>query len=98
MSKYESALAEAAYVIAGNGFAVDECGSVDEWGWHALVVVSPVLLLNVGEADLAERVRAEVGDAEQDVLVREDSQGFVDVLAHGPEAEAAYEEIAGALS
>ena len=38
-SKYQDADTERAYMIAGEGFAEDTCGSVDALGWCARVVV-----------------------------------------------------------
>lgn len=85
MSKFGSILAEAAYTMAGHGFTEGEYGNVETAdGYNALCIVSPVLLLNLGEDELAEKVR-EVTEEECYVWFREDSQGFVDRMGAGDE-------------
>jgi hypothetical protein len=85
MSKYQNVLAEAAYAIAGHGFAEDEIGDLSEPNrgpWQALVIVSAVLLLNVGETELAERLRASDdidGESEFFVWVIEHDNGSVEM-------------------
>jgi len=79
----DSTLAEAAYAIAGHGFADTFGEASDLTGWNGLATVSPVLLMNVGETDLAETLRARYGDAEYIVWIREDNSGFVDVVEWG---------------
>lgn len=83
-SKFSDVAAEAAYAIAGHGFAEDEFGSVDHYGWNALVVVNSTCVLNIGDEELAQRLRAahpgiDVG-ADLAVWIREDAQGFVDTV------------------
>ena len=84
MSKFDSGLAEAAYLVANNGFAEREEGSVDGEGWNALCVLSPTVLLNLGaEADLIESVQREYNDMrfnDVSVWIHENEAGFVDVL------------------
>jgi hypothetical protein len=80
MSRFDDILSEAAYAISGAGFG-DSIGSVDELGWYGRVEVSTVLLLNIGETTLADQFAREHGDHEYDVIIHEDSQGFVDVDA-----------------
>lgn len=83
MSKFSDVLSEAAYAIAGHGFA-REFGSVeDRDGWNAIADVSPVLLRNVGEDELADRLEAEYGDRQRVVWINEDSQGFVGKVRAG---------------
>lgn len=78
MSKFANVIAEAAYVIAGHGFADEESGSVEETdGWNALVTVSAQILMNLGEDDLWKSFYATHEGATMFVWVREDSQGFV---------------------
>lgn len=90
MSKFDSTLAEAAYAVAGHGFAEDEFGSVQDIGWNAVVVVSSTVLLNLGEdLDLIDRLTDEFPDTLRDgylVWVREDSQGFVSVVEYGSDS------------
>lgn len=81
MSKFANVRAEAAYVIAGHGFADEESGTVEEAdGWNALVTVSAQVLMNLGEEDLFNRFHAEHQGATMFVWVREDSQGFVHLV------------------
>lgn len=89
MSKFGSPLAEAAYLIAGNGFALEEHGSVEEAiGWNALIDLNSTVLLNLGaETELIEdavqahpELRSAAGLL---VWIREDSYGFVDVVEFG---------------
>lgn len=89
-TKFSDTLAEAAYVLSGHGFS-DEYGSTQEpAGWHGLVTVSPVLLMNVGaDSDLVQRLRDHFPRTELDghlVWIREDSQGFVDTIMFGHDA------------
>lgn len=93
MTKYDGPLAEAASVIANHGFAQETTGTVEYGpGWFAWAVVSPVLMLNVGEADLAGQVRAVIGDTEYDVIISEDSNGFVSTEEAFPRGGAAIEQ------
>jgi hypothetical protein len=55
---------------------------VSTTGWNALVTVSPVTLLNVGETDLSERLRAEYGGSEIFAWIRENNEGFVSLIDH----------------
>lgn len=86
-SKFDNVIAEAAYEIAGHGFAEEEYGTVDTTGWNALVQVSAVTLLNVGAADLSERFRAEFGGDTVYAWIRENNEGFVTLIDHDPHAE-----------
>jgi hypothetical protein len=81
MSKFDGILSEAAYTISLDGFA-DSTGDVQEIGWYGRVDVSTVLLLNIGETELADRFAHEYGDQQYEVIIREDSQGFVTVISH----------------
>lgn len=77
---FDSALAEAAHAIAGHGFAEAEFGSVQEGGWNALVVVSPTILLNLGENEVRDTLldfMPNMPVAGYLVWIREDSRGFV---------------------
>lgn len=81
MSKFDNVLAEGAYAICNHGFAEDETGSVHYGiGWNALAVVSPVLLRNVGETEIADKLEDEYGTESFLVWIREDSQGFVSLI------------------
>jgi hypothetical protein len=89
MSKFQNVMAEAAYAIAGHGFAEREMGSVTEPGqgpWQALVRVSRVLLLNIGESEMSVQyetyLKEEVNtasDAQCYVWIIEDTDGNVTV-------------------
>lgn len=83
--KFDNVIAEAAYEIAGHGFAEEEYGEVSTTGWNALVTVSATTLLNIGaDADLIERFRAEVpGIAGALAWIRESNEGFVTLVKHG---------------
>lgn len=85
MSKFGSALAEAAYLAdldAGGGF--DTFGTVQDVGYNAVVAVHAD---DLDDPELANRLVAEVPETALPggVLVwyREDSQGFVDVIEYG---------------
>lgn len=80
MSKFDSVIAEAAYEITLHGFADEEYGTTDTTGWNASVPVSAVTLLNVGAVDLSERFRAEHGDTTLYVWIRENNEGFVNLI------------------
>lgn len=84
--KFGSVLAEAAYLVALDGFA-REFGSVQDGGWNGMADVSGSVLLNVGaDEDVRARYLAEHGAREPQgltVWIREDSQGFVDVVEYG---------------
>lgn len=83
MSKFDSVASEAAYEIANHGFADRDFGTVGEsTHWNALVTVSAVTLLNVGANELSDRFREDWGDNEITVHIREDNDGFVDVLGN----------------
>lgn len=70
-------IAEAAYRLAGHGFC-DEYGNSSEGnGWNALVELSPVLLRNVGETDLADRLERVAGTIERTVWLYESTDGTV---------------------
>lgn len=80
--KFQTVLAEAAYAIAGHGFAEQEIGSATvpgEGPWQATVRVTRVGLLNLGEDDLAERFAEHVVNHECEfyVWITEDGDGFV---------------------
>ena len=84
MSKYSSALAEAASDIANSGFAASEYGTVEYGtGWNGLVWVSLDVLhnLDVDEELVTEVLKdfPEIRTGEALVWIREDSQGFVTV-------------------
>ena len=85
-SKFDTACAEAAYFIAGHGFAESEEGSVDEDGWNALVEVTHTVLLNLdAPAELFAAAAAEWPDLlhgaqSVTVWVHENSAGFVGTL------------------
>lgn len=49
--------ADAAYALSLEGAAVYEFGPTDRTAWNALVVISPTLLLNIGNQVLAESLR-----------------------------------------
>lgn len=84
MSKFQNVLAEAGYTIANHGFALEEHGSVEDGkGWNALADVSTVVLLNVGEGGVAKEFDREYGERSFLVWIREDSNGFVDVVEVG---------------
>jgi len=89
MSKYSSILAEAADAVVCNGFAEDSFGDVQEpAGYNALAVVSSTVLLNLGETELRDRYDSEFGDPRNNpsgylVWIREDNNGFVDVVKCG---------------
>lgn len=89
MSKFDSMLAEAAYAVAGHGFAEDEFGTVDETiGWNAVVNVTPTVLLNLDETDLFRKVQNDRMPFDGYLVwVHEDSQGFVSVVAYGSDSE-----------
>ena len=79
MSKFVNVLDEAAYAVACHGFRA-EFGSVEFDGWNGCVDVSGVILDNLGEHDLADRLRDALGelrDRQVVVWIREDSYGFV---------------------
>lgn len=81
MSKFDNVIAEAAYAIAGHGFADEESGSVEETdGWNALVTVSSAVLLNLHEFNICERFRDAHQGATMFVWIREDSDGFVRII------------------
>lgn len=81
MSKFANVRAEAAYAVAGHGFADEESGSVEEIdGWNALVTVSAQVLMNLGETDLFNRFRDAHQGATMFVWVRVDSDGFVHLI------------------
>src|SRR5687768_588281 len=86
MSKFDNAIAEAAYEIAGHGFTEETYGEVSTTGWNALVTVTPSVLLNLGsDSDLIDRVRAEgVYELTDGVLawIRESNEGFVTLVEH----------------
>lgn len=84
--KFRDVVAEAAYAIAGHGFTEEEAGNVSEGTpWQAVVVISPVLLMNVAEEGLAYRLGRWLihnhmrEDQTIYVWLSEDTQGFVDV-------------------
>ena len=88
MSKFQSPLAEAAHIIANNGFADYEVGDITTDGhFDALVCVSRVTLMNMGaEQDLIDAFTATEGvphDGDISIWITEDSQGFVDVVEFG---------------
>lgn len=92
MSKFENMLAQSAYQIAGEGFAIYEEGSVQELdGWNALVTVSKPVMLNLGmdEYAMAQLLKEtpEVRYNEVLVWVQEDTQGFVNILGTGDQVE-----------
>lgn len=75
-SKFSDVLAEAAYVVAGHGFQQGEFGNVELVdGWNALCYVSPVLMLNLGEPELADRLRRYGRGVEHLVWICETSTG-----------------------
>lgn len=79
-SKFDSAVSEACYVIAGHGFGTEFGSSTEGDGWHALVDYSPVLLMNVyADADLIARLRAETNSMAGTAWITEDTQGNVSV-------------------
>lgn len=80
MSKFDNVLAEAAYEISGHGFHEEEYGTTDTTGWNAFASVSAVTLLNVGATDLSERFRAEHGESTLYVWIRENNEGFVNLI------------------
>ena len=90
--KYSSILAEAADAVVCNGFAEDSFGDVQEsFGFNALAVVSSTVLLNLGETDIREDYDSEFGDPQNDpsgylVWIRENNEGFVDVVEYGSDA------------
>lgn len=86
MSKFDDTLAEAAYAVAGHGFTEDEFGTVDDIGWNAVVVVSPTILLNLGETEIRDAYENLHGNDDLLVWVREDSQGFVSVVEYGSDS------------
>lgn len=81
--KFSNIEAECAHAIVGHGFAESEFGTVeDPGGWNGLVTVSAVLLLNVGEEELAQKFALEYltkPARAQEIVVwlTEDDQGFV---------------------
>lgn len=95
--KFNSALAESAYFISGNGFNEGEEGSVEEVdGWNVLVRVSVPSLLNLGASDdMIQRLLEEAPETRSnDVLVwlHTDSMGIVRVLSIGAGAAQAWEK------
>lgn len=76
-SKFDGLLSEAAYAVASHGFADAEFGTVDDVGWNALAVVHAPSLLNIGEEDLARRVRYRHRDREVMVWIAANSDGSV---------------------
>lgn len=80
MSKFDSALAEAAYIIAGHGFTEHTVGDLSEGNgpWQATVRVSRQVLMNLGEnADECFPQNTLVTDCEFYVWIMEDEAGFV---------------------
>lgn len=92
MSRFDNTLAEAAYMVAGHGFALYEEGTVEEAdGWNALVTVSLPVLLNIDASEFfCSALLAgypEVRNNEVLVWVQEDSQGFVSTPGFGDHVE-----------
>lgn len=82
MTKFTDVTAEAAYIIAGEGFA-EEFGNVETTAkWNALCDVNHVTLRNIGENELADRFKAEHGENTITVWVQADSDGFVSTIEH----------------
>lgn len=78
MTSFDGLYAEAAWAVANHGFTIDEWGEVGAAGdWNALVTISPTVLLNLGEDDLAARLEERIGDGERDVHVRQLNDGQV---------------------
>lgn len=77
-------LVDAALTVHGHGFA-SQFGSMDgPVGWHGLTEVSPVILDNLGEHDLAAQFRKELGDAPHTAWVHTNDAGDDQLVATAP--------------
>lgn len=92
MSKFSDIYAEAVHALAGHGFA-DEVGTVEYGsGAYMLAEISPVILRNVGEDDIANRLVSAIPNGMPvAVLAVEGSNGFVSVVAVKDRAYEAFE-------
>lgn len=85
--KFADTLAEAAYTIAGHGFAADEFGTVQDIGWNAIVDVTFNGMLNLDmDTDLISRTLYEhpcVRSGGLLVWIKENTEGFVNVVSYG---------------
>ena len=73
----ETMLANASLALHGHGFGDEEFGASHDGGvFNALVTISRVLLLNVGEEEIADEFGGVFEDTELTVWVQEDSNGF----------------------
>jgi hypothetical protein len=92
MSKFQNTLVEAAYAVAGHGFAQEESGNVEELtGWNALVSVNATVLINLGEDELHERYTSFLWLTVEEpagffVWIRQDNQGFVKCIEFGTDS------------
>lgn len=90
MTAFDSVLAEAAWAVAGHGFA-ETFGdlSAGDPSWNAFVHVSSTVLLNLDETELRERYddvwRADGIDGRL-VWIKQTDDGQVSVVMHGSDA------------
>jgi len=73
---------EAAHAVTMHGFTEQEFGSVDGHGWNGIVVVSAVILDNLGEHELADALRERGIVADLVVWLSESPTGLRDSEYH----------------
>ena len=83
MTTFSDTLAEAAWRTVNAGFAHASHTSTD--GWEALLSLSAVTLLNLDQADLSARFRAEHGESTLLVWMNYAEPAHVSVVQHADE-------------